>query len=175
MSTATKAEPTKKKKQSTHSPLTKRGKRDSKLVKIMLKNPDKPLNEAMIEAGFSKTTANHQAKRTVERSCIQTPMQEALKKAGISEKHLAHKIKKGMDCQKIISATVIHKDNGGKTTQINDFIEVDDNPSQHKYIDTALKLKQSYPDPKVDVEHTGSVDLVVNVIDYSKVKIEGDK
>lgn len=175
MSTAIKAEPAKKKKQSSPGKLTEHGKRDTRLVNIILKNPDKPMNEAMIEAGFSVSTANTQAKRTVESSRIQTPMQEALNKAGINEKHLAGKIKKGMDCQRVISAIVIHKDKDGKTSQINDFIEVDDNSVQHKYVDTALKLKQAFPDPKVDAEHIGAIDLVVNIIDYSKVVIEGNK
>ena len=161
-------------KKSPHLTRTATQKRDRRLVKIILANPEMPHNEAMIKAGFSKTTANAQAKRTVERSMIQTPIMKALEKAGINDDHLADKIKQGLECTKVISATVIHKDNNGKTEQIDDFIEVPDNPTQHRYVDTALKLKGAFPDPKIDV--TVPIAVQVNVIDYSKVEIEeGEK
>jgi len=159
-------------KKSPHLTRTAMQKRDKRLIRIILANPEMPHNEAMIKAGFSKTTAHSQAKRTVERSVIQTPIMQALEKAGISDDHLADKIKNGLDCTKVISATVIHKDNNGKTEQIDDFIEVPDNPTQHRYVDTALKLKGAFPDPKIDV--TVPIAVQVNVVDYSKVEIEGE-
>ena len=78
----------------------------------------------------------------------------------------AEKIKDGLECKKVISATVIHKDNNGKTEQIDDFIEVPDNQVQHRYVDTALKLKRSYPDTSIDV--TIPVAIQVNVVNYAK-------
>ena len=159
-------------KKSPHLTRTAMQKRDRRLVKIILANPEMPHNEAMIKAGFSKTTANKQAKRTVERSSIQVPIVKALDKAGVNEDSLAEKIKGGLDCQKVISATVIHKDNNGKTEQIDDFIEVPDNPSQARYVDMSLKLLRSYPDTSIDV--TVPIAVQVNVIDYSKVEIEGE-
>lgn len=162
-----------KPKLTPHLTRTESQKRDRRLIRIILKNPEMPHNEAMIKAGFSEKTANHQAKRTVERSCIQTPIMKALEKSGINDEHLADKIKEGLECKKVISATVIHKDKEGKTEQIDDFIEVPDNPTQHRYVETALKLKNSYPDPNIDISVT--VPVQVNVIDYSKVELEGDK
>ena len=172
MSTGIKKKPARKKKtQSSPSNLTEIGKRDTRLVKIILKNPEKPLNEAMIEAGFSETTANKQAKRTVEKSSIQTAMQKALDKAGINDDSLANNLKDGLAATKVISAVAGNQANGGTV----DFVDVPDFPSRRQFQDMAHKLRSDYPDPKVDVEHTGSVDLVVNVIDYSKVDVEGDK
>lgn len=162
--------PTKKPKHKPTPHLTRTAmqKRDKRLIRIILANPEMPHNEAMIKAGFSEKTANHQAKRTVERSCIQTPIMQALEKAGITDDKLADKIKNGMECTKVISATVIHKDNNGKTEQIDDFIEVPDNSTQHRYVDTALKLKRSYPDPNVDLNI--QVPVQVNIVNYADKK-----
>ena len=157
-------------KKSPHLTRTAMQKRDKRLIRIILANPEMPHKEAMIKAGFSETTAHSQAKRTVERSVIQTPILQALEKAGINDDHLAAKIKQGMECTKVISATVIHKDNNGKTEQIDDFIEVPDNPTQHRYVDTALKLKGAFPDPKIDL--TVPVNVQVNVVNYADKKVE---
>lgn len=159
-----------KHKPTPHLTRTESQKRDRRLIRIILKNPEMPHNEAMIQAGFSKKTANSQSKRTVERSRILTPIMQALEKAGINDDHLADKIKNGLECTKVISATVIHKDNNGKTEQMDDFIEVPDNPTQHRYVDTALKLKRSYPDPNVDLNIT--VPVQVNVVNYADNKGE---
>ena len=159
-----------KHKPTPHLTRTAMQKRDKRLIRIILANPEMPHNEAMIKAGFSKTTANKQAKRTVERSSIQTPIMQALEKAGINDDSLAQKIKDGLECKKIISATVIHKDKDGKTEQIDDFIEVPDNPTQHRYVDTALKLKRSYPDPNVDLNI--QVPVQVNIVNYADNKGE---
>ena len=178
MSTALTVDAQKEAKKPKHKPTpsltrTARQKRDKRLIKIILANPEMPHNQAMIQAGFSEQTANTQAKRTVSNSRIQTPILQALEKAGINDDKLADKIKQGLECTKVMSAVVIHKSEDGKTEKIDDFIEVPDNPTQHRYVDTALKLKGAFPDPKIDV--TVPIAVQVNVIDYSKVEIEGEK
>jgi hypothetical protein len=60
-----------------------------------------------------------------------------MEEAGITDKRLIEKVSEGMEAQKVISSY------GGKNADASttDFIEVPDHAVQHKYVETALKLK----------------------------------
>ena len=62
---------------------------------------------------------------------------ELMEEAGITDKRLIEKVSEGMEAQKVISSY------GGKNADASttDFIEVPDHAVQHKYVETALKLK----------------------------------
>ena len=91
-------------------------------------------------------------------------MQAALDKAGITDDHLADKLKEGLDATRTISAVAGSEANGGTV----DFVDVPDFPSRKSFQDMAHKLRKDYPDPKL--EHTGEVDVVFNVVNYGKSK-----
>ena len=130
---------------------TEREKRDKKLVKLILSNPKMPINEAMIKAGFSESTANKQSKRTVEKSSIQTAMQKAMEKAGITDESLAESLKDGLSATRTISAIAGTKANGGTV----DFVDVPDYQARKGFQDMAHKLRVDYPDSKVDIALNG--------------------
>ena len=64
---------------------------------------------------------------------------EFLEAAGVTDKLLQDKILEGLDATRTVSAKIIDK---GATTQTDDFIDVPDFMARHKYLETALKLKQ---------------------------------
>lgn len=70
---------------------------------------------------------------------------EFLEEAGVTDKLLQEKITEGLDATRTVSAI-----NTGKnaTASSNDFVDVPDFMARHKYLETALKLKQKLIDRK---------------------------
>jgi hypothetical protein len=140
MATATKKNAPKKPK-----PLTPREKR---LLAILPEAKD--LNKALIEAGYSETTANKAAKRTVNQlvgNCRNSGMTDALEKVGINQEFIAQKHMEGLEAYKVVSAQIIEKGAGAAD---KDFVEVPDFPARHKHLDTIHKLRGDFTE-KVEV------------------------
>jgi len=70
---------------------------------------------------------------------------DLLEEAGVTDKLLQQKILEGLDANRTVSAKIIDK---GATTQTDDFIDVPDFMARHKYLETALKLKQKLIEKK---------------------------
>lgn len=64
---------------------------------------------------------------------------EFLEEAGITDNLLQKKIFAGLEATKTVSAKITTKD---ADSQTDDFIDVPDFLARHKYLETALKLKQ---------------------------------
>lgn len=90
------------------------------------------VSKAMREAGYPPTTAKNPQQLTRTKG-----WKELCKKAGLTETKLLKKIVQGLEAKKVISANITYGDADEKT---NDFIEVDDFPTQHKYVETGLKV-----------------------------------
>lgn len=73
---------------------------------------------------------------------------------GLSDRKLVETLKAGLEANKVISAIIIH---GKAKEPINDFIEVPDHPTRHGFLNTALKLKNHFPDKKYQLEMSGKV------------------
>lgn len=126
--------------------------------------------DALIKVGYSEMTASKAAKDILGKPRLQTAMQRAMEKAGVTDDLLGAKLKDGLEANKVISATVIHKSTEGKTEQIDDFIEVPDHQARTRYQDMAHKLRGDYPDSKVDVNHSGTVDVNIDIVKYTLPK-----
>lgn len=76
---------------------------------------------------------------------------EFLEEAGITDDLLQKKVIEGLEANRTVSAKII-----GKTadSQTDDFIDVPDFIARHKYLETALKLKQRLIDRK-DIQSGG--------------------
>jgi len=75
---------------------------------------------------------------------LRLEMPEFLEEMGLSDHHLVKKLKAGLDATKVISCNIIAKDGEGMAdahSVTKDFIDVEDYPTRHKYLKTALKLK----------------------------------
>jgi hypothetical protein len=81
------------------------------------------------------------------------PMDELLEAGGISDKKLLGKIDEGLEATKVVSAKILvlggDKDANAQT---DDFIDVPDYPTRHKYLETALKLKKRLGSESSSVE-----------------------
>lgn len=97
--------------------------------------------QAGIEAGYLPGSAHVTVSRKLKTAKIQSALDKAYEKAGISDARLAKKHAELLDAKKTVSA-VCGKDAGAGTV---DFVEVDDYPVQAKALDMALKRKGAYP------------------------------
>lgn len=144
-------------------PLTIRQQRLAKLIEENLTAPKpRPLAKLMRDAGYSEAVATKAASRMVGVISKKLGWADQMDKAGITNEALMAVLGEGLLAKKQISA-VVGKDADGATV---DFVDVEDHPTRHKYLDTALKLKSAYPNDKLDVAHTG--DINVNIVKFGK-------
>lgn len=129
--------------------------KQKRAMKILSENLGKPIGEAMREAGYSKETSETPKNLTGS---------EAWK--NMMEKHfpddiLTKVIEEGLKANRVISAQVIIKSDDPmvKTRQATgrdvDFIDVPDHQTRHKFLETALKLKNKFPAEKTDFTSGG--------------------
>lgn len=78
-------------------------------------------------------------------------MADAMERAGVTDARLVEVLTDGLEAKRVISARITDKDADVDT---DDFIEVPDHPTRHKFLDTAIKIKGSYAAEKH--EHTGA-------------------
>lgn len=93
--------------------------------------------------------------------------EDFLEEAGITDSLLQKKIIEGLDATRTVSAKIINK---GADTQDDDFIDVPDFMARHKYLETALKLKQRLIDRK-DITSKGEK-IEANTIVFTNFKDE---
>lgn len=70
---------------------------------------------------------------------------ELMEESGLTDQLLNTKLAEGLDANKVISARIIQRgfsDAQEANEQTDDFIDVPDMPTRHKYLETALKLKR---------------------------------
>lgn len=104
--------------------------------KDLLENVGKPIGRAMLDAGYSPATAKNPDHLTESKGWAEI-MEEALPDSLLSQVHM-----EGLTANKQLSAKIIML--GGKgdaNSQTDDFIEVPDYPTRHKYLETAYKIK----------------------------------
>lgn len=80
---------------------------------------------------------------------------DLMEEIGIDDLSLIKKLKVGLNSTKVISCNIINVNKDGMKdadSMTKDFIDVEDFPTQHKFLETALKLKGHLKDK---VEHTG--------------------
>lgn len=95
---------------------------------------------------------------------------ELLNEMGMTDAYLNQKLNEGLEAKKVISVIPIKaKESQPNTTDLGDansgsleFLDVEDYPTRHKYLDTALKLKDKYPTEKKKVDLNVEGELEVN-------------
>lgn len=91
------------------------------------------VSTAMIVSGYSKNTAKTPSKLTDSDG-----FKELMIGMGIDDTKLLTVLNDGLSATKVISAKVVGK-NADEST--DDFIEIPDYPTIHKYLETGLKLR----------------------------------
>lgn len=115
--------------------------------------------KSMIEAGYSPNTAKNPKNLTESKSWEQL-LDE------IPDDLLKQKILEGLEAEKPIGASIlVNKDGNVIKADDEGAISVPDQPTRHKFIDTALKLKDKYPAEKRkiqgDAENPLSLEIVI--------------
>ena len=110
--------------------------------------------QAAIKAGYAESSAGHMAEETTKNH--KDYWDSKLEQAGVTDEVLATKLQEGLDASKVVG----YLNNKVKGTEkvSDEFVEVADYHVRHKYLDTAFKLKGSYPAEKR--EHSGSIGIV---------------
>lgn len=87
---------------------------------------------AMRIAGYSPGTMVDPGKLTRSKGFI-----EVMQEMGITKEHLAQVLQEGLKANRVISAKIVGKN---ADEQTDDFIEVPDHPTRHKFLETAIKV-----------------------------------
>lgn len=113
---------------------------------------------AAVKSGYSPKCAGNQA--TVNTRKHRAYWSALMEKHGITEKKLLTKLDEGLEAKKVISANIVKVQSDDPTVVIQDahagtkdFIEVEDYIARHKYLDTAFRLKDAYPNTKIETEN----------------------
>ena len=96
--------------------------------------------------------------------------EELLNEMGMTDAYLNQKLNEGLEAKKVISVIPIKpkeaQPNNADLKDANsrsiEFIDVEDYPTRHKYLDTAFKLKSKYPNEKKDIDLNIKGELEVN-------------
>lgn len=105
--------------------------------------------EAMRRAGYAENTALYKHGEKLQK--VKPKIDELMEEMGISDRRLLETLDRGLDATKNISCNVIinnHLDDANVQdgmkpahTMTKDFVEVEDHPTRHKFLETGLKLK----------------------------------
>jgi len=97
---------------------------------------------------------------------------ELLDEMGMNDEQLHEKLHEGLDAKKVVSVIPVKPkeaqpnttDLGNANSRSIEFIDVEDYPTRHKYLDMAYKLKGVYPSEKHDVKVEGKINSKVESI-----------
>jgi len=111
-------------------------------AKIVAKNllQGKTKKDALLAAGYKKSTANTQVKRICDHPIVQSELHKLADKLGLTDNKLIKKHVELLDATKTVS-TVSGKDAGAGTV---DFVDVPDYQTQCKAVDMGYKVKGHY-------------------------------
>ena len=92
---------------------------------------------------------------------------ELLDEIGLTDEYIFNGIKEGTQATKVVSVIPVKpkesQENNPELPDANsknvEFIDVEDYPTRHKYIDMALKLKSKYPAEKREVDLKGDINI----------------
>lgn len=104
--------------------------REEMIARLMVQG--QTAKEASKSAGYKSTTPAYSER-------VRDRIQDILKDNGLGLDVIAVKLREGLEATKIVGNS-------------NDFIEVPDYITRHKYIDTLLRLQDQYPTDKHMVE-----------------------
>lgn len=90
---------------------------------------------------------------------------------GLTDEFLIEKLNEGLQATKVISANIVQIKSDDPTvkqkeahSKTQDFVDVEDYAVRHKYLETALKLKNKFPDSKANVNVQGDLNVQYNIV-----------
>jgi hypothetical protein len=114
---------------------------------------------AAIDAGYAASSASHMG--TVITQKHSDLWDDLLNAQGLDNAKLAKTITDGTEATRVISAVHTDKEASGASC---DFINVPDWMARHRYVDTALKLRDAFPASNVNLNGNIKVEVVQKTI-----------
>ena len=112
--------------------------------------------EAAKEVGYSEGYVNSNIETILAKPAVKAKFTEIMEKIGLDDETLALALKDGITANKVISAVVTKTKLDPELEDANgasyDFVEVPDYTNRHRFLKTALDLKDKFPDRKIKVE-----------------------
>lgn len=102
-------------------------------------------SQAIIQAGYSNTTAYQKKEEIISRSLKTSPMIAALDDIGVDTAFLARTVKRGLKAKKV--QRILNKDH------IEEFVDID-HATRHRFLETASRLRGEDPAKKTDSQTT---------------------
>jgi len=101
---------------------------------------------------------------------VEISMNEIMELMGTTDAYLNEILNEGLKATKVVSVIPIKPkeaqpstgDLPDATSKNIEFVDVEDYPTRHKYLDTALKLKGKYPSEKKDIDLNVKGELDIN-------------
>jgi len=164
---------------------TKRTVREKKFIKAYIENNGNATEAYLaISPNMKRKNAKEYGSRLLQN--INLSDDEITEQLGLNDAYIYEKIKEGIEATKVVSVIPIPpKKNEASTADLPDansknieFVDVEDYPTRHKYLDMILKLKNKYPTEKKNIdlnvkgelEINSKIDKLVADIDIKDVK-----
>jgi len=138
----------------------KRTLRERKFIKAYIENSGNATEAFLVLSPNAKReTAGELGYRMLKK--VDISVSELMEMMGTTDAYLNQKLNEGLEATKTISVIPIKQkeaqENSTDLPNANskniEFVDVEDYPTRHKYLDTALKLKGSYPAEKHEETH----------------------
>jgi hypothetical protein len=104
------------------------------------------------------TTDYHTACVIASENLRKPDIQRIMEAKGLGIDRLMKVMDEGLEANKVVSAVITGKDADSRT---DDFIEVPDHPTRHKFLETAGKWAKLSPEKEIEVKGDGKIEVVV--------------
>jgi len=141
--------------------------KERKLIKGIAEGKTK--KQAAIDAKYSPRSAGSIASETLRKPDVRAALVEAMEKAGITDTRIVEVMNEGLRANRVISARVIHSrpssiEDGEQEAdeRTDDFVEVPDHATRHKFLETVIDVKGAKAAKKLEVRDQTLEDLIAN-------------
>ena len=147
----------------------KRTLRERKFIKAYIENSGNAIQAYIaVNPNVKKESARELGYRMLTK--VDISMNEIMELMGTTDAYLNEILNEGLKATKVVSVIPIKpkeaQENSPElpdaTSKNVEFVDVEDYPTRHKYLDTALKLKGKYPSEKKDIDLNVKGSLEVN-------------
>lgn len=147
----------------------KRTLRERKFIKAYIENSGNATEAYLVlHPEAKRETAGELGYRMLKK--VDISIDELLEMMGTTDAYLNQKLNEGLEATKVVSVIPMKPkeaqpnspDLPDATSKNVEFIDVEDYPTRHKYLDMAYKLKNRYPTEKKDIDLNVKGSLEVN-------------
>ena len=147
----------------------KRTLRERKFIKAYIENSGNATEAYLaINPNVDRKNAREYGYRMLQK--VDISVNELMELMGTTDAYLNQVLNEGLKATKVVSVIPIKpkeaQPNSPDLPDANskniEFVDVEDYPTRHKYLDTALKLKNKYPTEKKNIDLNVSGELEVN-------------